>query len=98
MIKYVDHTKAGVAPRRPKPPALTQQAVTLAAAVTAEVQAAVQGDERVTSATMAKRLRVCRACDKWVADKGRCGECWCVMGWKARFRTAKCPHPEGPKW
>lgn len=61
-----------------------------ARATFAEARAAARGEEPVTGAEVARRLRVCGSCPH-LSEMGVCGACGCIMAIKARYRTAACP-------
>jgi hypothetical protein len=39
----------------------------------------------------ARRLDICRKCDRYEADAGRCRECGCFVSLKARIAALDCP-------
>lgn len=70
----------------PAMPPLTTQAANYARAV---AEHAAAGFPRASGETVAARLTICRACDRWVG--GRCAECGCPMAIKAQWAEQKCP-------
>lgn len=82
--------------RRCGPPRLRIVGNALAAAGRAGA-AAISGEPvRVDAPEQARRLEICRACDRWLGD--RCALCGCIGRWKSWLQTERCPHPEGDRW
>lgn len=77
-------------------PPLVEQAKSAAEAVGRVVAAAVRGEPiRASDEEHARRLAICKACEYY--RDGRCLKCGCVMAWKSRLATERCPL-EPPKW
>jgi len=73
-----------------KMPSVVQQVKNLAESVSNVAQAAFEGEKVIASEeTVGSRLEICGACDR--LDGGRCFECGCFVGAKARLETESCP-------
>ena len=44
-----------------------------------------------------QRMRVCSACEA-LQFSTTCRHCGCLVGVKAKFAVATCPHPAGNRW
>ena len=79
-------------------PTLATQARNLAQSVAQVAQSAIQGgDVLATSEEVERRLGICRKCDKFVHESGRCVLCGCFMHLKARAKALTCPD-QPPRW
>jgi hypothetical protein len=74
-----------------KPPSLPQMANSLFKAAVEETIAIAEGHEALKEAERNRRLALCKGCDRYVIESGRCVECGCFMGVKTKLRTASCP-------
>lgn len=47
---------------------------------------AISSDEE-----QARRLEICKGCDKYDVINNRCFECGCYMAWKSKMESSHCP-------
>ncbi|CAN5410681.1 hypothetical protein BH11PLA2_BH11PLA2_34670 [soil metagenome] len=99
--RYVDFSPSeeiGSEPVEPekikKTPSLFAKALNLAGAVAAHI---VDGGKNVSRENFERRLRTCEGCEL-LQDNGTCGQCGCPVALKAKWRSEKCPHPQGNRW
>jgi hypothetical protein len=69
-------------------PSLWQQATNAAQAA---ARFAASGFAVVDQTTAEGRLAICRACDRFDAEQGRCRECGCYLAVKVRAAAESCP-------
>jgi hypothetical protein len=69
----------------------------VANALEAAVRFVASGGALVDRAEQERRLGICRECEHFDAQPGRCRICGCVARWKARIETEHCPD-NPPRW
>jgi hypothetical protein len=57
----------------------------------------VEASLRVAAAQYEARLEVCAACDA-LREGVLCAHCGCFAQFRARPKSAWCPHPAGDRW
>lgn len=76
----------------PEYPPILRQVANATAAAGRVVSAVVHAQPvLVAPEEAARRLEVCRACDRYDPAYGRCTACGCACGWKASLDTETCP-------
>lgn len=50
-----------------------------------------EGAPNVSEEEYKFRLEKCYACEYFIKDKARCRACGCLVEYKARWKTTKCP-------
>lgn len=76
----------------PEYPPLAKQAANAVAAAGRVVAAVARGAPvRVAPEEAARRLEICRSCDRYDAAQGRCRACGCLCAPKASLTTEVCP-------
>src|SRR5437879_5762329 len=75
----------------PSYPSLATQAGN---AIGAAVRFVASGGATVDQAEQERRLGICRECEHFDAEQGRCRVCGCFAKLKARLESEHCPLPE----
>jgi len=72
-----------------------RQVAGIARAAIGEILAVARGAGPVTPEESARRLSVCRGCEHFALDSGRCSQCGCYIRIKIGWRDQTCP---ADKW
>lgn len=72
-------------------PSIATMAISAVSAVASEAKAVMQGVPDLSPEEVEARLALCRVCEFYRDDDGRCSKCGCFMEIKTVLRTSKCP-------
>jgi hypothetical protein len=78
--------------KRPSMPDVKTMAVNLLQSTKSVIEhLKATGQVLVTEEKANERLDICKACDLYIADAGRCSKCGCAMFVKTKLEAMTCP-------
>lgn len=76
---------------KPKLPSTAIMARNAATALRDEIKARIIGLPEIEAEEVARRLEICRWCEHFIPEQGRCSQCGCFMNFKTKLRSQHCP-------